>query len=145
MPNFDGTGPNGQGKRTGRGKGNCNPMPVKNTKTKQDVKTDESIKIAITSTGKTLDSTIDSRFARCAYFIIYNTKDNTFEAIENPAKNAMGGAAAQATEIIANAQVKKVVSGNYGPRSQDALESLNIEYISVDSNKTIQEIIEQYK
>lgn len=24
MPNRDGTGPNGQGARTGRGKGNCN-------------------------------------------------------------------------------------------------------------------------
>ena len=25
MPNQDGTGPNGKGKNTGRGKGNCNP------------------------------------------------------------------------------------------------------------------------
>jgi len=33
------------------------------------------MKIAITSTGNSLESNIDQRFGRCAYFVIYNTEN----------------------------------------------------------------------
>ena len=36
------------------------------------------MKIAITSTGNSLESNIDQRFGRCAYFVIYNT-ENLFQ------------------------------------------------------------------
>ncbi len=145
MPNFDGTGPNGKGPRTGRGKGKCKPLTNNDVKINKDIQDDKVLKFAITSTGETLNSQIDPRFARCAYFIIYNTKDNTFEAIDNPAKNEMGGAAPRAAEIIANLGAKKVFSGSFGPKALSSLESLNIQAISVNNDKTIQEVINDYK
>ena len=50
------------------------------------------MKIAITSTGETLNATIDSRFGRCAYFAIYNTETKSTEFILNPGKEAQEGA-----------------------------------------------------
>ena len=50
------------------------------------------MKIAITSTGQTLDSQVDPRFGRAAYFIIVDTETMEFETIENQNVNASGGA-----------------------------------------------------
>ncbi|MCJ7594880.1 MAG: dinitrogenase iron-molybdenum cofactor biosynthesis protein, partial [Desulfobacterales bacterium] len=41
------------------------------------------MKIAVSSTGNHLDSPIDPRFGRCAYFVIIETDDMGFEAFEN--------------------------------------------------------------
>ena len=50
------------------------------------------MKIAITSTGKDLDSQVDPRFGRCAYFLIVNIDDMSFEAIDNASMSLGGGA-----------------------------------------------------
>ncbi|MDY6843851.1 MAG: NifB/NifX family molybdenum-iron cluster-binding protein [Thermodesulfobacteriota bacterium] len=42
--------------------------------------------------GKDLDSQIDSCFCRCAYFVIVNTEDMSFEAFENES-TTLGGEA----------------------------------------------------
>jgi predicted Fe-Mo cluster-binding NifX family protein len=41
------------------------------------------MKIAITSTGKTLESTTDPRFGHCAYFVVFDSKSKTTEFIPN--------------------------------------------------------------
>ena len=50
------------------------------------------MKIAVTSTGKTLDSDIDPRFGRAAYFVIVDTETMDFEVKENDNIAAAGGA-----------------------------------------------------
>ena len=87
------------------------------------------MKIAVTSLGNTSDSKMDPRFGRCAFFAIYDTVANTYNFIDNPGKNAGHGAGPQAAELIANNGVKKVVSGEFGPKAKNALESLEIEMI----------------
>ena len=42
------------------------------------------MKIAITSSGSELKSTIQARFGRCAFFIIIDPDTMLFETIENP-------------------------------------------------------------
>jgi len=39
------------------------------------------MKVAITSSGNTLDALIDPRFGRCAYFIIVDTDTMQFKVI----------------------------------------------------------------
>ncbi|MFH1501247.1 MAG: NifB/NifX family molybdenum-iron cluster-binding protein [archaeon] len=78
------------------------------------------MKIAISSTGKTLESEVDSRFGRCAYFLIVEIEDKKikdFKAIENTAKAQMGGAGITAGEIVANEKVNAVITTNLGPRA----------------------------
>ena len=42
------------------------------------------MKIAVTSTGRTIDSEVDVRFGRSPYFLIVDTDTMEVEAIENP-------------------------------------------------------------
>ena len=87
------------------------------------------MKIAISSTGKDLESEVDARFGRCNYFLIVeieNEKINSFKAIENTAKAQAGGAGITAGEIIANEKVDAVVTTNLGPRASSVFEQFKI-------------------
>lgn len=78
------------------------------------------MKIAISSTGKDLDSEVDLRFGRCNYFLIVNIENNKikdFKAIENTAKAQMGGAGITSSEIVAKENVDTVITFNLGPRA----------------------------
>jgi predicted Fe-Mo cluster-binding NifX family protein len=100
------------------------------------------MKIAITSTGKTLDSTIDERFGRCSYFVLYDTDSKSTEFIPNPSKAADEGAGLSAVEFIAGRKVSKVVSGEFGIKIKSLLESKQIQMIMLkNSAKKIGEII----
>ena len=78
------------------------------------------MKIAISSTGKDLESEVDARFGRCPYFLIAeieNKKVKNVKAIENTAAAQMGGAGITAAEIVANEKVEVVITVNMGPRA----------------------------
>ncbi len=82
------------------------------------------MKIAITSTGDTLNSTIDSRFGRCAFFAIYDTETKSTEFILNPSKEAQEGAGPAAVQFVAAHKVSKIVSGEFGMKIKSLLDSL---------------------
>ena len=87
------------------------------------------MKIAISSTGKTLESEVDARFGRCDYFLIVEIKDKKIESvksIENKAKTQAGGAGITAGEIVANEKVDAVITQNTGPRAFSVFEQLGI-------------------
>ncbi|MGC8823145.1 MAG: NifB/NifX family molybdenum-iron cluster-binding protein [Bacteroidales bacterium] len=50
------------------------------------------MKIAITSTGNSPESKLDSRFGRCSYFVVYDTENHATEFIPNPNKENVEGA-----------------------------------------------------
>ncbi|OQA22184.1 MAG: hypothetical protein BWY60_00322 [Actinobacteria bacterium ADurb.Bin346] len=104
----------------------------------------KTMKICITSTGTTLSSSVDPRFGRCPYFIIYDLEQNTFEAIENSSRDAMGGAGIQAGQTIASKNVGAVLSGSFGPNAFRVLQAANIKTYSGVSG-TVREAVEQYK
>jgi len=68
------------------------------------------MKIAVSSTGTDLNSEIDPRFGRCAYFIIVNTDDMSFEAIENESMSLGGGAGIQSGQFIASTGAKVLIT-----------------------------------
>lgn len=104
------------------------------------------MKIAITSSGNTIDATIDSRFGRCAFFAIYDTETKTTEFLTNPSKEATEGAGPAAVQFVAAQKVNKIVSGDFGMKIKSLLDSLNIEMITnKDSATKIADIINTYK
>ena len=87
------------------------------------------MRIAISSTGKTLENEIDARFGRCNYFLIIeieNEKVKSVKAIENTAKAQMGGAGITAGEIVANEKVDAVITTNLGPRAFSIFDQFGI-------------------
>ena len=90
------------------------------------------MKIAISSTGKTLDDEIDVRFGRCPYFVIIEIdekekKIKNVKAIENTAAGQFGGAGITASQLVANEKVDAVITTNLGPRAFQVLSQLGIE------------------
>jgi predicted Fe-Mo cluster-binding NifX family protein len=101
------------------------------------------MRIAITSTGNTLESTIDQRFGRCAYFVIYDTETKAVEIIPNPNKEAEEGAGPASVNLVAARNVNKIVSGEFGIKIKSMLDSLKIQMIIMkEPEKKINEIIE---
>ena len=104
------------------------------------------MKIAITSTGDTVNSTIDSRFGRCTFFAIHDTETKSTEFFINPSKEVQEGAGPAVVQFVAAHKVSKIVSGEFGMKIKSLLESLNIEMITnKDSATKIVDIIELYK
>jgi len=89
------------------------------------------MKIAVSAKGDELSSQVDPRFGRAAYFIIYNTDDDSFESVSNQdGAAAAQGAGIQAAQTVANKQVDWVISGNMGPRAFTSLKAAGVKIAS---------------
>lgn len=102
------------------------------------------MKIAFSSSGKDLDAILDPRFGRCAYFLIVDTDDMSFEAFEN--KNAMlsGGAGIQSAQFIATRQAEALVTGYCGPNAVKTLKAAGI-ILYADQAGKISDLVESCK
>ncbi|NCU32942.1 MAG: diguanylate cyclase [Candidatus Moranbacteria bacterium] len=101
------------------------------------------MKVAITSTGENLDSQLDQRFGRCAWFVIYDTQSKGMEFIPNPNKDALDGAGPASVQLVASRKVNKIVSGEFGIKIKSLLDSMKIQMIVLkNQEKTVREIIE---
>lgn len=84
------------------------------------------MRVAVSSTGPTLDSPVDMRFGRAAYFLIVDTETLDFEAIPNPNTTATGGAGIQAAQLVGNREVQAVITGIPGPNAFQTLQAIGI-------------------
>jgi predicted Fe-Mo cluster-binding NifX family protein len=101
------------------------------------------MKVAITSTGNSPESTLDSRFGRCSYFVVYDTESQATEFIPNPNKESVEGAGPASVTLVASRGVKKVVSGEFGAKVKSIFDSLQIQLVVLNEpEKKISEIID---
>lgn len=102
------------------------------------------MKIAVSSAGTTLDSQIDPRFGRCAYFLIIETEDMSFEAFDNENIALGGGAGIQSAQFIASKGAETVITGSCGPNAVRTLSAAGVK-LFVDQSGTVKEAVEKYK
>ena len=87
------------------------------------------MKIAVSSTDQGLNSKVSEVFGRCPYFIIAeieNQKIKKTETIENKNTAQMSGAGISTAQLMAEKNVKAVITKNIGPRALDVLRQFNI-------------------
>ncbi len=101
------------------------------------------MKVAVSSSGKDLDSQVDPRFGRCAYFIIVETEDMSFDAFDNENLALGGGAGIQSAQFVASKGAKALITGNCGPNAVQTLSVSQIE-IFVGNSGTVREVVEKY-
>jgi predicted Fe-Mo cluster-binding NifX family protein len=105
------------------------------------------MKLAISISGDTLDSPFDARFGRASAFCIVDTETGEWEAFENPALSASGGAGVSASQFVAKQGAQAVASGAFGPNAFDTLAAAEIEMYLVPANEahTAAEVLEMFK
>jgi predicted Fe-Mo cluster-binding NifX family protein len=102
------------------------------------------MKIAITSTGNTLDSQVDARFGRAAFFLVVDTETMEFECINNNAAAAAGGAGINAAKTVADSGAKAVLTGNCGPNASRTLAAAGVK-LYANLSGTVKDAIEAFK
>ncbi|MBW2065111.1 MAG: NifB/NifX family molybdenum-iron cluster-binding protein, partial [Deltaproteobacteria bacterium] len=71
------------------------------------------MRIAISSQGEDLNAEVDPRFGRASKFLVVDTKDMSFEVVENSQSlNLPQGAGIQAAQNIAGHRPDVVLTGN---------------------------------
>jgi predicted Fe-Mo cluster-binding NifX family protein len=92
------------------------------------------MKIAVTSTGNSLDSEISSVFGRCPYFIIADMENGEIKEtsqIINPAKNERG-AGNMAAQFMIDQGVEALISGKLGPIAFGILKNAGIKMYKIN-------------
>ena len=100
------------------------------------------MKVAIASTGNTLQSHIDSSFGRCAWFIIVDTESGAMEFLPNTHRELEEHAGKAAVELVATRNVAMIVSGEFGIKIKPLLDSMHIQMVVIkDAEKKVSDII----
>lgn len=103
------------------------------------------MKIAVTSSGDTVDSQVDPRLGRASKFILCETDTGETTVIDNTQSlNIASGAGIQTAENLSRLSVKCVITGHCGPKAFRTLQSAGIKVI-VGAGGTVAEVIEQFK
>lgn len=102
------------------------------------------MRIAVTSTGASPDSSIDERFGRAKYFVIYDSETENYTAVDNSQNmNAAQGAGVQAANIVSSQDVGALLTGHCGPKAFRALQAAGIEVVNGASG-TVKEAVAEY-
>lgn len=101
------------------------------------------MKLCITSIGKEKNALSDQRFGRCPYFVIFDTEDKSYKAVENNGMVSSQGAGIAAAQQIIDEKVDAIITGHMGP---NAMQLINGAAIKVYQGKgvTIEEEIKLF-
>ena len=103
------------------------------------------MKIILTTTSSSIDSNVDSRFGRGAYFLVVDTDTLQWEAHPNPGLNASGGAGIKAAQFVNDQKAVAVLSGDFGPHAYHALQVAGITMYLYGDCPTVAQAIERFK
>jgi len=73
------------------------------------------LKIAISATGRGIDSNIDVKFERCKFFLILDIEKNLLLPFENKTKDRPREIGGTVGQLIANEGIDTVITYNIGP------------------------------
>ncbi len=102
------------------------------------------MKIVVSSNGADLDAPASPVFGRCPTFVFVDTETMSFEAVENPAVGAAGGAGIQAAQFVVARGAQAVVTGNVGPNAFDVFGAAGIS-VYLFGEGTVRQAVEAYR
>ncbi len=102
------------------------------------------MKIAVSANGVDLDAPASPVFGRCPVYVFVDTETMVFEAVENPAIGAPGGAGIQAAQFVVERGAQAAVTGNMGPNAYNVLQSAGIP-IYLFGGGTVRQAVEAFK
>lgn len=102
-------------------------------------------KIAVTSEGPGFDARVDPRFGRAAGFVVVDTDSMDSDFVDNSKSREMShGAGIEAAQRIAGRGVAVLLTGQVGPKAQQALATAGIEVVPGMEGITVKEAVRKY-
>ncbi|MBN2643807.1 MAG: NifB/NifX family molybdenum-iron cluster-binding protein [Victivallales bacterium] len=102
------------------------------------------MKIAVSTTGNSLDAELDQRFGRAPRFLIVDTDSGNVDVVDNVQNlNAAQGAGIQSAMTIAGTGAQAVITGHCGPKAFRVLSEAGIKIYNTEA-KTVREAITLY-
>ncbi|HRU04966.1 MAG TPA: NifB/NifX family molybdenum-iron cluster-binding protein [Candidatus Brocadiia bacterium] len=103
------------------------------------------MKVVISAQGPEMDSLVDPRFGRAAWFLCVDTETGSREAARNEQNlNAVQGAGIQSAQNAANLGAEAVLTGHCGPKAFRVLKAAGIKvYVGVEG--TVAEALEKLR
>lgn len=102
------------------------------------------MKVAVSSNRDNLDAQLEQRLGRCAFFLVVNTDDMSFEAFKNEGAVHGGDADIQAARFLASQGVEAVITGNCGPNVVQTLSTAGIELFGEQAG-LVREVVKRFK
>jgi predicted Fe-Mo cluster-binding NifX family protein len=104
------------------------------------------MKIAVTAHGTDKNATIDTRFGRADYFLIYDQEKDMWESVPNTQNlEAAHGAGIQAGQTLIQTGAKVLITGHVGPKAFKVLSTGQIDMYAVEnSDCTVKEALDAY-
>lgn len=104
------------------------------------------MKIAVSSTGPSLQDQLDPRFGRAAGFVIVDLETGTSQYLDNGRGQLLGhGAGIQAAETIARAGAKVLLTGQVGPKAFQALSAAGINIVQNMEGMTVGQAVAEFQ
>lgn len=92
-----------------------------------------------------LDSTLDTRFGRAGYFLVYDTDEQKILFIrENQFKNEGHGVGIKTATFVIENGCQAVIGAQPGPKAAAIIEQAHVKMI-VDDKGTVKEALERHK
>ena len=88
----------------------------------------EKMKIAVAASSKTAKASVRNMAAKCPYYLIFNNKGELIEVIDNPYRDASGGAGPSAANFLAQKGVTIVIAGDFGFKMINTLKNKSINH-----------------
>jgi len=101
------------------------------------------MKIAVSSTGPSLDAPMDERFGRCPCFVIVSPEGTDVDPVNNPCATQGHGAGIQAARLVADRGVSVVLTGRCGPNASDTLAAAGVSVVT-GCGGTVREALDKY-
>jgi predicted Fe-Mo cluster-binding NifX family protein len=102
------------------------------------------MQIVVTATGADLDVPASPIFGRCPTYVFVDTETMAFEAVENPAVAAAGGAGIQAAQFVVERGAQAVVTGSVGPNASDVFQAAGVP-VYLFGGGTVRQAAEAYQ
>jgi len=101
-------------------------------------------KIAICASGSSSSSTIDERFGRCPFFVIWDADQRNYTAVKNTGLDDAQGAGTAVTQALLNHGVGTVITRRIGPKAFAVLNQAGIKVYAAQSGDTVETALQQY-
>ena len=112
----------------------------------EQVQEEKPMKIAVSTTGTTLDSPVDPHFGRAAGFLIVDPETVSVAYVSNDGAESLSHGAGIATaEMVANAGANVVLTGSVGPKAFRALYAAGLKVGHGVDGMTVRAAIEAYR